>query len=128
MKHFLLSLILLFALSGSAQIINRNIEPEDPYPFKIVGADTIYKSVPDMPVFPGGDGKLIEFLRQHIKYPIESRQKRTTGKVFVSYLVHADGKVSNVEILKSLDQACGSGSRAGHETYAGLDSGKTIWK
>jgi periplasmic protein TonB len=106
MKLLLFSLSLFLFFTGSGQIINRNIEPEDPYPYKIVGTDTVYKSVPDMPVYPGGDNKFMEFLGANIKYPAESREKRITGKVFVGFTVKADGNISNLEIIKSLNAAC----------------------
>lgn len=41
---------------------------------------------------------------KYVKYPASAIRDRVTGKVMVSFIIEKDGKVSNVEVVKSLDQ------------------------
>lgn len=53
-----------------------------------------------MPVPPGGMEGLLQFLSQHLRYPATVR---TEGRVFVSFIVQADGQLTDFAVLKSLD-------------------------
>jgi TonB family protein len=57
-----------------------------------------------MPEFPGGDGKMIEFLANNLKYPELSRKAGTQGTVEVDFTVEPDGKITNIEITKSISK------------------------
>jgi TonB family protein len=55
-----------------------------------------------VPLFPGGEQALVEYLAQHTTYPKEARRKGITGKVYVSYTVGEDGRVGQVRVLRGL--------------------------
>lgn len=59
--------------------------------------------VEQMPSFPGGDKKLMEYLSENIRYPKELAETCIQGRVIVSFLVEKDGSISDVKVLKSLD-------------------------
>lgn len=59
-----------------------------------------------LPEYPGGMRGLAQYLRHTIRYPKEARRARASGTVFVGFVIHADGKVSDVHILKGIHQAC----------------------
>ena len=66
----------------------------------------VYSIVEEMPEYPGGMDKLVEYLSQNIKYPQQAIEKGIEGKVFVSFIVEKDGSVSNVQVQRSLGGGC----------------------
>ena len=61
-----------------------------------------YDVVEEMPKFPGGMQALIQYLTKTIKYPEESEAKGEQGRVVCTFVVEADGKVSNTMIAKGV--------------------------
>ena len=58
---------------------------------------------PDMPAtFPGGDAKLLEYLRDNMKYPESAKEKGIEGKVYVQFVVEKDGSINDVKVLRSV--------------------------
>ena len=66
----------------------------------------VYQIVENMPMFPGGDQKMWEFISNNIQYPQEALEKRIQGSVFVGFIVEPDGSLSDVKILRSLGSSC----------------------
>jgi TonB family protein len=56
-----------------------------------------------MPSFPGGQKKLMEFLAENTRYPEECEQTCVQGRVVVTFLVERDGNISHIKVVKSLD-------------------------
>ena len=56
-----------------------------------------------MPMFPGGDRKLMEYLASSIQYPLECKESRIQGRVIVTFVVERDGSISQAKVAKSLD-------------------------
>ena len=65
--------------------------------------DKAFEHVEKMPVFPGGDMAMMEFLSKNIKYPVEAQKKELQGRVVVSFVVEKDGSLSDVKVAKSVD-------------------------
>ena len=59
--------------------------------------------VEEMPMFPGGDQKLLDYITQNTVYPEVAKEKNIQGKVIVHFCVTSDGGVSQVSILKGVD-------------------------
>lgn len=55
-----------------------------------------------MPQFPGGQTALIRFIYENIKYPSVALKQRIEGRVWCSFVVEADGLVSNVHLEESV--------------------------
>ena len=66
----------------------------------------IFKIVEEMPSFPGGEQKLMEFVGKNIKYPQIARETGIQGRVFVNFVVEPDGSVSNVSVLRGIGGGC----------------------
>ena len=66
----------------------------------------IFQIVEEMPDFPGGTAKLVDYLQKNIKYPQMARESGIQGRVFVNFVVEPDGHVSNVKIMRSLGGGC----------------------
>ena len=68
--------------------------------------DEIYQKVDDMPSFPGGETKLMEYVGKNLKYPQEAREKGVQGRVFVGFVVEPDGSISDVKLLRGIGGGC----------------------
>ena len=66
----------------------------------------IFQIVEEMPSFPGGEGKLLEYVATHIKYPQIARETGIQGRVFIGFVVEPDGSVSNVKLLRGIGGGC----------------------
>ena len=62
--------------------------------------------VEKMPVFPGGEEARARFMVDNIKYPAAAMKNGVQGKVFVSFLVKADGSVTDVKVLRGIGSGC----------------------
>lgn len=54
-----------------------------------------------MPEFPGGQDALVEFLSANVKYPKIAQENRIQGRVIVQFVVAKDGKIENVEVVRT---------------------------
>jgi len=68
---------------------------------KIVSNEQNYKVVNKMPQFPGGEKALMNYLAQHIKYPIIDMQNGNQGKVTVQFVIDRSGKVKDLKVITS---------------------------
>ena len=64
------------------------------------------KYVENMPIFPGGEEALVKYLSSRIRYPEDARRKKIQGTVYLSFVVDAAGKVSQVKILHGIFPDC----------------------
>lgn len=68
-------------------------------------ADTIYKRVPIMPEFEGGEAALIQFLGKEVKYPGYEKEQKIEGRVIAEFVVDEKGKITEPKILRSPEQS-----------------------
>jgi TonB family protein len=66
----------------------------------------IFMVVEHMPEFVGGMEGLGKYLGDNLVYPKEAVANKVTGTVFVSFIVNADGSVSDVQVLKGIGSGC----------------------
>ena len=66
----------------------------------------IFQIVEEMPAFPGGEQKLMEYVAKNIKYPQIARETGIQGRVFIGFVVEPDGSVSNVKLLRGIGGGC----------------------
>jgi protein TonB len=59
-------------------------------------------AVEKMPEFTGGQAALLRYLQKHLRYPGSALAAGVGGRVFMSFVVGADGSISEVTILKGL--------------------------
>ncbi|QNH62033.1 TonB family protein [Hymenobacter sediminicola] len=71
-----------------------------------VGEPKIYTYVEQMPQYPGGMEAMQKYLRENLRYPTQARTDQVEGKVFVSFVIPADGKPTNTKILKGIGAGC----------------------
>lgn len=81
-------------------------------PEEVIVEEKIFRSVQKMPSFPGCETestederqkctslKMMQFLRDNIKYPPISKDAGVDGKVYLTFVVDSKGEIRNVEIL-----------------------------
>ena len=66
----------------------------------------IFTVVESMPGFPGGEAARIKYLNDNIKYPQMARESGIQGRVFVTFVVEKDGKVTDVRVLRGIGGGC----------------------
>ncbi|NTE04752.1 energy transducer TonB [Agrobacterium tumefaciens] len=84
--------LMILALMGIAMFIN-SAKAQKIYDFV---------SVEKQPSYPGGIEKFYEYLGKEIKYPEAAKNNKTHGRVFVSFIVEKNGKLSDVTVTKGL--------------------------
>lgn len=70
----------------------------DPQPKKI------YRSVEQMPMFPGGEYALMKYLQANIKYPPEAAKNNIEGRVIVQFVIDETGQVGEVKIVRPVSE------------------------
>lgn len=66
--------------------------------------DTIYNVVEEMPQFPGGVSKLMEFITKNLQYPESAQEQGIQGRVIAQYVVEKDGSVSNIRVIRGVSE------------------------
>lgn len=72
----------------------------------IVPDDSIIVEAPDkMPEYVGGQDALMKKLSENLIYPSECVEAEIQGKVVVKFVVNTNGKIGNIEVVKSVHPA-----------------------
>ena len=66
----------------------------------------IFGMVEEMPSFPGGEVKLVEYIAKNLNYPQEAIEKGIEGRVFVGFIIDVDGSVTDVKLLRGIGGGC----------------------
>jgi periplasmic protein TonB len=59
-----------------------------------------------MPEFPGGENALNKFLSDNIKYPVEARENKTEGRVYITFVVSETGKIRDARLIRGIGDGC----------------------
>jgi len=60
----------------------------------------------EMPSYPSGDEACLKFIQNNLHYPKKALKYNITGIVFVTFIVEADGSLTNVKLLKGIGAGC----------------------
>jgi len=82
-----------FALDGDSKTINESSAQKE---------NMVFLIVEDMPVFPGEEDGLKAFIMNNVKYPDDAKKEKIEGKVFVTFIVGKDGKVSDAKVERGV--------------------------
>lgn len=69
---------------------------------RMLNGEEVLTVVDVMPMFPGGDKALLEFLAKNIKYPVEDQKTGTQGRVIASFTVDKKGNIVDPEVLRGV--------------------------
>ena len=81
------------------------IPPENPVA-PAEDEDKVFTIVEEMPSFPGGEKKMIEFILSNIHYPPVALENNITGKVYVKFTVNKEGKITEPSLLRGIGGGC----------------------
>ena len=65
--------------------------------------DFVFVTVEKMPEFPGGDAALLQYIAENLNYPVISAENGVQGRVSCTFVVKADGSVSDAQVVRPLD-------------------------
>ncbi|HLV32699.1 MAG TPA: energy transducer TonB [Chitinispirillaceae bacterium] len=63
----------------------------------------VFFIVEEMPEFPGGEAALRQFIAQSVKYPVIAQENGIQGRVYVTFVVDADGSISDPRVARGVD-------------------------
>ncbi|CAN5767336.1 hypothetical protein BH11BAC7_BH11BAC7_31490 [soil metagenome] len=118
--NILLSVFVLISVCGMAQTSPPPPPVSEYDPSQVervqIGYDSTRLHSPDtnevltfadvMPDFIG-EGGFARYLKDNVKYPAAEKMAGKQGKVYLSFIVEKDGKITNVEIVKGVEGAPG---------------------
>jgi protein TonB len=64
----------------------------------------VYKSVEQMPEFPGGVAAMMRYLQENIKYPPEAAKNDIEGRVIVQFIIDKTGEVEDVKVVRPVSE------------------------
>ena len=83
--------------------------PDDSIPFTantdpVIPTETKpFVRVEEMPEFPGGIPALMKFVGENLHYPPEAQSNNIQGKVYLKFVVTAEGSSDMIEVTKGVD-------------------------
>lgn len=69
-------------------------------------AEEIFIFVEEQASFPGGPQAWGKFLNKNFKYPRSAQRMGIQGKVHLSFVVDAEGAISNIEVIRGIGGGC----------------------
>jgi len=70
--------------------------------FFLQAQQPVFRYVEQFPEFPGGEGAMYGFLAKTAIYPTDAYQKSKQGKVFVEFIVEANGQLNEIKVVKGI--------------------------
>jgi len=70
-----------------------------------VANSEVYTVVEEMPLFPGGENARIKFFSNNLRAPAEGVKEGSSGTVYVSFIVQADGSITNAKVLRGIGKS-----------------------
>lgn len=92
----------LSALSGCAKDAELLVSPVQ---MEQSNEPKIFVEVEQMPMFPGGQKALMDYLAANIHYSDEMEETCAQGRVVVTFMVEKDGSITEPKVVKSVDPA-----------------------
>lgn len=78
---------------------------EDTFPQKNTNKQ-IFTKAEQNPEFIGGQAELYKWLAKNIKYPLEAKNNKIEGRVYVRFVIEADGEIGEVKVMKGIGYGC----------------------
>ena len=79
---------------------------EAPAPIEAPKEEEIFTYAEQMPSFPGGYKEMMLFIQKNITYPKEALSMGIEGKVYIEFVVDAEGNLSNFTVKKGIGYGC----------------------
>lgn len=69
--------------------------------------ERIFRTVEQLPEFPGGSQALQAYFKQRLHYPPAALKMNIEGQVVLQFVVDQAGKISDIRIMKDIGGGCG---------------------
>jgi TonB family protein len=110
---------------GSKELVSVRVKAKKPQ-----NEEKVFDVVENMPSFPGGAVKMMEYLMMNIRYPEAAHKAGIQGRVVVNFIVEPDGTISNAHVQKGvseeLDQEALRVIKNMPKWKPGMQSGKAV--
>ena len=104
-----LAVIIVFACNKAdntgQKVVEKTANNESTALSEIPSNDSVYTIVEKMPEFPGGQGELVKFIGNNVKYPEIGKEHGIQGKVYVQFVINQNGQIENVKVIRGVDPA-----------------------
>lgn len=91
------------AKNTEAQIpFESSVEIRFKLPDQVLTDEAPFVVVEQMPMYPGGDMALLDFIKANTKYPDSAKAMKTEGRVIVRFCVNTEGKTERISVLKGI--------------------------
>ncbi|MBH8557477.1 energy transducer TonB [Hymenobacter negativus] len=100
--RFLLGVGLLGLLATGQSLAQTGPNPAantSPMAPAAIKPDSVFINPEVRPQFTGGDKAFMEYLSKNIRYPQQALQRRISGRVFVNFILSAQGKVQDAHVV-----------------------------
>lgn len=89
------SILFVLAFLGTAKSLSAQVDT----------TDMPYVLATKMPEFPnGGSQGMIEFIQEHLEYPMAEKQADIQGTIMMQFIVEKDGSLSDIKAIKSVEK------------------------
>jgi TonB family protein len=102
----LFAMMLIFSSATTANP-TAGLVPEKHLQAKQGVSNKVFTVVEHEPTYSGGISKFYDFLGRTIHYPAAAKEKKIQGKVFLTFIVEADGSITHIKILRDIGYGCG---------------------
>ncbi len=89
-----------------------------------------FVSIERQPEYQGGMSKFYAYLGKAIRYPAMAQENNVQGKVFLSFVVEKDGKLTDIEVVRGLGSGCDEEAirvlKASPRWVPGIQNGKPV--
>jgi TonB family protein len=82
----------------------QRIESDSAQPIK--RSSEVFSMVEQNAEYPGGMKAFGKFLQENLKYPATAQKANITGKVYIQFIVNADGSATDFQTLKGIGYGC----------------------
>lgn len=65
--------------------------------------NTTFMVVEKMPVYPGGEAAMFQYLGMNVRYPVEAQKNGIQGRVICQFVIDATGAIDSVRVVRSVD-------------------------
>ena len=68
-------------------------------PAPVISLDSVFINPEVRPQFTGGDKAFAAYLSKSIRYPAQALQRRISGRVYVNFILSAQGRVTDAHVI-----------------------------
>jgi TonB family protein len=106
MKVQIRNLLIILLFSSSFLLVKAQSKGENVQALDTSLAGNVFTIVEEMPMFPGGEDKMFDFIKQNMKYPGLAITNRIKGFVYVHFVVDKRGKIRNARVIRGIGGGC----------------------